>query len=125
MGLVRLELSRHDDTLVKQIRQPGHDARGEHVDFEEEAVANVEAVERHSLGKGDTGDIFGPVTVDVLPVAHRQGMVDGQMKAVDVCANYGGTSVAVRVKIQSRSLGSPSAGSKLPVYSMYRYGKAP
>lgn len=87
MGLVWLEFPLHDDALVEQVCKPGHDDRVEHVNFEEEAVADVESIEWNAFGESDAGDIFGFVTIGVLPVTYSQSMVDGEVKPVNIGTN--------------------------------------
>lgn len=47
----------------------------------------METVERYTFGEGNSGDIFGLVTIGVLPITHSQCVVDGEMKPVNVCTN--------------------------------------
>lgn len=88
MRLVWLEFLLHDDALLQKLRHPGHDQRVEHVYLEIEAITNMEAIERDAFDQRDPGDEFGLFAVHIAPVAHGERVVNGEMKAVDVCPNY-------------------------------------
>lgn len=87
MRFVGLELLFHDDALLKEVGQSRHDNRVEHVDLQEEAIAHMKAVERDSLDKGDSRHELRTVAFLVSPIADCQGMIDGEMKSVDVCTD--------------------------------------
>lgn len=87
MGFVGLKLVLHDNPLLEKIRQSRHDDGIEHVDLQEESVANVEAVEGHALDEGDSGHISRVVTILIAPIADRQSMINGEVKAIDVGAH--------------------------------------
>jgi hypothetical protein len=89
MGLIRLELLRHDQPLLKEVGQSGHDERVEHIDFEIEAVANMEAVKGNALYEGDSSDESGLLPAGIPAVAYAQGMVYGRMEATYVLAHCG------------------------------------
>lgn len=87
MGFVRLKGPLHDGALLQEVGQPGHDDGVEHVDLEVELVSDVEAVKRHALDEGDPGHVSRIVIELIAAVAHGKGLVDGEVQAVDVCAD--------------------------------------
>lgn len=49
MSLVRLKFLLQNGTLLEKICQSRHDNRVEHVNFQKEAIANMEPIERHTF----------------------------------------------------------------------------
>ncbi len=79
-----LELLVHDETLLEDVGKPCHDQRVEHVDLQEETVANMEAVERYRL----EASVMRATKLGWLgrvrsAIAGGQGMVDRNMELVD------------------------------------------
>ena len=84
MRLVWLKHLFHNGPLLKKLSKPSHDHRVEHIDLEVEPVADVEAIEGNSFHKGDSSDVLAVPIVDIAPVAHGQGVVNGEMQTVYV-----------------------------------------
>lgn len=80
----------------------------------------MEAIEGHAFHQSNSCDEFIFSIVDISPIAHGERMIDGKMEAMYECANYTDQPGMTQVLFDS-----PSSGSRLPVYSMKRYGKAP
>lgn len=79
VAFVRLKNFLHDCSLAQEIGQASHVKRIEHVDLEEEFVANIIAIERHTLDKTDMGDKRSLAIVHVSAITHSKGMIDGEM----------------------------------------------
>ena len=82
MSFKRLELSFHDDALLKQIGQSRHDNRIEHINLEEETIADMKAVERDAFDKGDSRYEACIVSILIAPIAHSESMINGKMQSV-------------------------------------------
>ena len=87
MRFVGLEFAFHDNTLLQQICQSGHDDGVEHVDLEKVSVTDMKAVERDTLDEGDPGDEARIFTILITPIADGKRMIDGKMQAVNICAD--------------------------------------
>ena len=87
MTLVRLEDGVHDGAMAQEIGEPSHVRRAEQVDLEVVLESDIEAVEGGALDQGDASDIGSFLVVDILAIADREGVVDGEMETVDVSIN--------------------------------------
>lgn len=76
MRFVRLKLAFHYNTLLEQIRQPCHHKRIEHVDLEEELVANGISKERDSFYECDSCHKLCVILILTASVAYAQCVID-------------------------------------------------
>ena len=62
--------------------------RVEHVDLQEELVADVIPVKRHTLDEGDVRHELGLAIVHIAAVADGQSIVNRQMNLVNMRVHY-------------------------------------
>jgi hypothetical protein len=120
VGLVGLEFAAHDEALLENIGQAGHDDWIEHVDLQVEPVPNVEAIERHALDKGDAGNKTSLLARLVVPtVTDSEGTINGQVQPENVLGDCitGKLGPQDGDKEGEREKVSPVALSRGPRYS--------
>ena len=84
MAFIRLDRLCHDSTLLQQVRKPGHIQWIEHVDFEEEPVADLVPVEWDPFHQGDMRN-KGMLAIErITAIARGECMVNREMEPVDV-----------------------------------------
>ena len=82
--LVGLNDPLHNCALPQEIRKARHVHRIEHVDFEEEFVPNVKAVEGNAFDERDVCHELRLSIVHIATIADGKGMVDREMKLMDL-----------------------------------------
>jgi hypothetical protein len=93
MCFVRLEFVLHDDTLLKEICQPSHDDRVEHVDFQEEPITDVKTIKRNTLDKSNPRHEPRIIVLLISAVAYSQRMIDGKMETIDVSTDWNKSAI--------------------------------
>lgn len=77
----------HNQALLEEIRQTGHDKRIEHINLEVKSVPDMKPIEWHAFHKSDARDESGVLPGSVSTVADTQGPVDGCMHPMFVFAD--------------------------------------
>lgn len=106
---------------MQQIGKARHDHRIEHVHLEEDLVPNVVPKERDSLDQRDMTNIDCLAIVGIPTIRSGEGMVDGGAERLDIGGDCSKSVDSSLIHTPS----SPASLSRLPAYSIYRYGSAP
>ena len=94
MSFKGLELSFHDDPLLKQVGQSRHNNRIEHINLEEETIADMIAVERYAFDQGDSRYEACILSILIASIAHSESMINGKMQSVYEGSNLSTLSVS-------------------------------
>jgi hypothetical protein len=106
---------------MQQIGKARHDHRVEHVHLKEDLITNVVPKERDSLDQRDMANIDCLAIVGIPTICSGQGMVDGGAERLDIGGDCSKSVTSLLIHTSS----SPVSLSRLPAYSIYRYGSAP